>query len=29
VEALTALLIGLNRRYKSEHAGIRVTGIPF
>jgi hypothetical protein len=28
VEAMTALLIGVNRRYKSAHAGIRVTGIP-
>jgi NADPH-dependent F420 reductase len=27
VEALTALLIGINRRYKSDHAGIRITGI--
>jgi hypothetical protein len=27
VEAITALLIGINRRYKSAHAGIRVTGI--
>lgn len=28
VESLTALLIGINRRYKTPHAGIRVTGIP-
>jgi hypothetical protein len=27
VEALTALLIGINKRYKVPHAGIRVTGI--
>ena len=27
VEAITALLIGINRRYKSPHAGIRITGI--
>jgi predicted dinucleotide-binding enzyme len=26
-EALTALLIGVNSRYKT-HAGIRVTGLP-
>jgi predicted dinucleotide-binding enzyme len=26
-EALTALLIGVNRRYKT-HAGIRLTGVP-
>jgi 8-hydroxy-5-deazaflavin:NADPH oxidoreductase len=27
VEGLTALLIGLNRRYKVPHSGIRITGI--
>jgi hypothetical protein len=27
IEALTALLIGINKRYKVKHAGIRVTGI--
>jgi NADPH-dependent F420 reductase len=26
-EALTSLLIGLNRRYKVAHAGIRITGL--
>ena len=26
IEALTALMIGINRRYKT-HAGIRVTGL--
>ena len=28
VESLTALLIGLNRRYKVQEAGIRITGLP-
>ena len=28
VEPLTALVIGLNRRYGSDRAGIRVTGLP-
>jgi NADPH-dependent F420 reductase len=28
VESLTALLISLNRRYKTHHAGIRITGLP-
>ena len=27
-EALTSILIGINRRYKVEGAGIRITGIP-
>lgn len=27
-EALTSILIGINRRYKSGGAGIRITGIP-
>lgn len=27
-EALTAVLIGINRRYKVKDAGIRITGIP-
>lgn len=27
VEGITALLISLNRRYKTHHAGIRITGI--
>jgi 8-hydroxy-5-deazaflavin:NADPH oxidoreductase len=27
-ESITALLISLNRRYKSQHSGIRVTGLP-
>ncbi len=27
-DALTSLLIGINRRYKAEHAGIRITGLP-
>lgn len=27
-EALTSILIGLNRRYKVQHAGIRITGLP-
>ena len=26
VESMTALLIGLNRRYKIHHAGIKITG---
>jgi NADPH-dependent F420 reductase len=28
VESLTALLIGVNRRYKIPHAGLRLTGLP-
>jgi NADPH-dependent F420 reductase len=28
VEAMTALLIGINRRYKIKHSGIRITGLP-
>jgi NADPH-dependent F420 reductase len=28
VEGITPLLIGLNRRYKGSHSGIRITGIP-
>jgi NADPH-dependent F420 reductase len=28
VEPLTALLISLNRRYKTHHAGLRITGLP-
>jgi predicted dinucleotide-binding enzyme len=27
-EALTSVLIGINRRYKVDGAGIRITGIP-
>ncbi len=27
VEAITALLIGINRRYKTPHAGFRITGL--
>jgi predicted dinucleotide-binding enzyme len=27
VEGMTALLIGLNRRAKGAHAGIRITGL--
>lgn len=27
-EALTSLLIQINRRYKADHAGIRLTGLP-
>ena len=27
VEGMTALLIGLNRRYKTDHAGIRISGL--
>ena len=27
-EALTSVLIGINRRYKVEGAGIRITGLP-
>lgn len=27
-EALTSILIGINRRYKVSHAGIRITGLP-
>jgi predicted dinucleotide-binding enzyme len=26
-ESMTALLISLNRRYKTRHSGIRITGI--
>jgi NADPH-dependent F420 reductase len=28
VEPLTALLIGINRRYKIDRAGVRITGLP-
>lgn len=28
VEGLTSLLIGINRRYKADGAGIRITGLP-
>ena len=28
LEPLTALLIGLNRRYRTDRAGIRITGLP-
>jgi len=28
VESMTALMISLNRRYKTHHSGIRITGIP-
>ena len=28
VEGLTAVLIGINARYKIKHAGIRITGLP-
>ena len=28
VEAITALLIGINRRNKVDHSGIRITGLP-
>lgn len=28
VEGLTAILIGINARYKIKHAGIRITGLP-
>jgi hypothetical protein len=28
VEQVTALLIGLNIRYKVHHAGLRITGLP-
>ena len=28
VEAITALLIGINRRHKVGHSGIRITGLP-
>jgi NADPH-dependent F420 reductase len=28
VEQVTALLIGLNIRYKTHHAGLRITGLP-
>jgi len=27
-EALTSVLIGINRRYKIDGAGIRITGLP-
>jgi predicted dinucleotide-binding enzyme len=27
VESVTALLISLNRRYKTHHSGIRITGL--
>jgi 8-hydroxy-5-deazaflavin:NADPH oxidoreductase len=27
VEGITALLISLNRRYKTHHSGIRITGV--
>jgi hypothetical protein len=27
-EALTSILIGINRRYKVSNAGIRITGLP-
>ncbi len=27
IEALTALLIGVNKRYKVKHAGLRITGL--
>jgi NADPH-dependent F420 reductase len=28
VEGITALMISLNRRYKTHHSGIRITGLP-
>ena len=28
VESMTALMISLNRRYKTHHSGIRITGLP-
>jgi 8-hydroxy-5-deazaflavin:NADPH oxidoreductase len=28
VEPITALLIGINRRYKTDRAGIKITGLP-
>ncbi|HWU38102.1 MAG TPA: hypothetical protein VN203_10695, partial [Candidatus Acidoferrum sp.] len=28
VEGLTILLMGINRRYKAQGAGIRITGLP-
>jgi predicted dinucleotide-binding enzyme len=28
VEPLTALLIGINRRYETDRAGVRITGLP-
>jgi hypothetical protein len=28
VEAIAALLIGINIRYKTQHAGLRITGLP-
>jgi hypothetical protein len=27
IEGLTSILIGLNKQYGSEHAGIKITGI--
>ena len=28
VEPLTALLVGINRRYGTDRAGVRITGLP-
>ena len=28
IEPITALLIGINRRYKTDRAGIKMTGLP-
>lgn len=28
VEPITALLVGINRRYKTERSGVRITGLP-
>ena len=28
VESMTALMISLNRRYKTHHSGVRITGLP-
>jgi predicted dinucleotide-binding enzyme len=28
VEPITALLIGINRRYGTDRAGVRITGLP-
>jgi NADPH-dependent F420 reductase len=28
IEPIAALLIGLNQRYKTSHAGVRITGLP-
>ena len=28
VEPITALLIGINHRYKTDRSGIRITGVP-